>query len=268
MFGAEFVKWGGGGGLVKLFTKPPSNVTESQELPTTEEKNTAKEAITKEIGVSPAKEIGIPPSSSHDDGAPLATHPTTRTHNSLAQVRSAATSYMKGAGSIFTWRDVSYTIGAEHKLLHGISGYVKPGRLTALMGPSGAGKTTLLDNLAMRKRVGVISGELLMNGKNLMPDFERSTAYVEQQDVHDWSSTVREALELSAILRQPKTVPLGEKLAHVENLIRLLELEPLADALIGMPGYFGLSVEERKRVTIGVELAANPKELLFLDEPT
>ena len=83
---------------------------------------------------------------------------------------------------------MNYSVGTgagEKQLLHGINGYVKPGRLTALMGPSGAGKTTLLDNLALRKRVGTVSGELLMDGKQLMPDFERSTAFVEQQDVHD-----------------------------------------------------------------------------------
>lgn len=44
--------------------------------------------------------------------------------------------------SIFTWQNVNYTIpykGGKRKLLQGVHGYVKPGRLTALMGASGAG---------------------------------------------------------------------------------------------------------------------------------
>ncbi|GKZ52077.1 hypothetical protein AbraIFM66951_010772, partial [Aspergillus brasiliensis] len=57
-------------------------------------------------------------------------------------------------------------------------------------------------------------------------------------------------------------------LAFVDEIISLLELEPIADALVGEPGDGGLNVEERKRVTIGVELAAKPSALLFLDEPT
>jgi ABC-type multidrug transport system ATPase subunit len=74
-------------------------------------------------------------------------------------------------------------------------------------------------------------------------------------------------LRFSAYLRQPAHVPKSEKDAYVEQIIQLLELEDKADAMIGMPG-FGLDVEARKRVTIGVELAAKPQILLFLDEPT
>ena len=44
-------------------------------------------------------------------------------------------------------------------------------------------------------------------------------------------------------------------------------MEDIADAIIGDPEA-GLAVEQRKRVTIGVELAAKPELLLFLDEPT
>lgn len=78
---------------------------------------------------------------------------------------------------------------------------------------------------------------------------------------------MREALRFSAYLRQPFAVPEVEKDAYVEEVLSLLELEDLADAVIG-DSIVGLSVEERKRVTIGVELAAKPELLLFLDEPT
>lgn len=47
----------------------------------------------------------------------------------------------------------------------------------------------------------------------------------------------------------------------------MLNMEDFADAVVGVPGE-GLNVEQRKLLTIGVELAAKPKLLLFLDEPT
>ena len=50
------------------------------------------------------------------------------------------------------------------------------------MGASGAGKTTLLDVLALRKTVGVITGEMLVAGKPVGVDFQRGTAYCEQLD--------------------------------------------------------------------------------------
>jgi ABC-type multidrug transport system permease subunit len=65
---------------------------------------------------------------------------------------------------IFTWRDVTLDIkikGEPRRLLDGISGWVKPGTLTALMGTSGAGKTTLLDALAQRTNIGVLTGDMV-----------------------------------------------------------------------------------------------------------
>jgi ABC-type glutathione transport system ATPase component len=85
---------------------------------------------------------------------------------------------------IFTWRDVVYDIeikGEPRRLLDHVSGFVKPGTMTALMGVSGAGKTTLLDALAQRTTMGVITGDMLVNGKPLDPAFQRSTGYVQQQ---------------------------------------------------------------------------------------
>ncbi|CAE6481297.1 unnamed protein product [Rhizoctonia solani] len=170
----------------------------------------------------------------------------------------------------FTWENLDYTVpvpGGTRQLLNKVFGYVKPGTLTALMGSSGAGKTTLLDVLAGRKTIGVIHGDVLIGGERTGVAFQRGTAYCEQLDVHESTATVREALRFSAYLRQPYEVPKEEKDAYVEEVIALLEMEDIADAMIGQPGV-GLGVEARKRVTIGVELAAKPQLLLFLDEPT
>ncbi|KAK9463806.1 ABC-2 type transporter-domain-containing protein [Lipomyces oligophaga] len=171
---------------------------------------------------------------------------------------------------IFFWKDVCYDIKIKsepRRLLDQVDGFVKPGTLTALMGSSGAGKTTLLDVLASRVTMGVVTGEMLVNGHPRDSSFQRKTGYVQQQDLHLETSTVREALEFSALLRQPSSIPRAEKIAYIDEVIRILEMESYADAVVGIPGE-GLNVEQRKRLTIGVELAARPKLLLFLDEPT
>jgi ATP-binding cassette, subfamily G (WHITE), member 2, PDR len=171
---------------------------------------------------------------------------------------------------IFTWHNVSLDIkikGEPRRLLDNVSGWVKPGTLTALMGVSGAGKTTLLDTLSQRTNVGVLSGDMLVNGKPLDPSFQRKTGYVQQQDLHLETTTVREALRFSAMLRQPKSVSTKEKYEFVEEVIKMLNMEDFSEAIVGNPGE-GLNVEQRKLLTIGVELAAKPALLLFLDEPT
>ena len=115
--------------------------------------------------------------------------------------------------------------------------------------------------------MGVVSGDMLVDGRPRDDSFQRKTGYVQQQDLHLGTATVREALTFSALLRQPASTPKQDKLAYVEEVIDLLEMREYADAVIGEIGE-GLNVEQRKRVTIGVELAAKPQLLLFLDEPT
>lgn len=108
---------------------------------------------------------------------------------------------------------------------------------------------------------------MLVNGSPLQSNFQRNAGYVKQQDIHVETTTVREALRFSAILRQPRTTPKPEKFASVERVIEMLGMTEFAEAIVGTPGQ-GLDAEQRKLLTIGVELAANPSILLFLDEPT
>ncbi|GME35985.1 uncharacterized protein K452DRAFT_322935 [Neofusicoccum parvum] len=157
-------------------------------------------------------------------------------------------------GRMLAWKGISLELKVKDetkKLLDDLSGFVVPGQLTALMGASGAGKTTLLNTIAGRMEVGSLSGELFLDGGPLPKSFRRHMGYVQQQDIHLPTQTI---------------VPVEEKDAHVENVIDLLEMESIADALIGIPGA-GLNLEQRKRVTIGVELSARP-DILFLDEPS
>lgn len=102
----------------------------------------------------------------------------------------------------------------------------------------------------------------------------------------DDRSTVREALEFSALLRQDSKFSRIEKLAYVDVVLDLLSLTHLADAIIGTPSA-GLNPEQRKRLTskllsssdrqsdrltfhiiqVAVEVVSRPT-ILFADEPT
>jgi ABC-type multidrug transport system ATPase subunit len=116
--------------------------------------------------------------------------------------------------------------------------------LTFRQGVSGAGKTTLLDVLASRATTGVIGGNMLVDGRQRDDSFQRQTGYCMQQDIHLDTSTVREALEFSALLRQPPVYNREERLAYVNHIIWLLDMESYADAVVGVPGS-GLNVERR-----------------------
>jgi ATP-binding cassette subfamily G (WHITE) protein 2 (SNQ2) len=176
------------------------------------------------------------------------------------------TAGLTGTNSTFTWDDLelSVQIGKETRtLLNGVYGYCKPGTLTALVGSSGAGKSTLLTALTQRESPGALSGTMFVDNRPIDQSFNRQIGYCQQMDIHDESSTVREAFEFSALLRQGSEISEGEKISYVNTVLHTLELVGLQDAIIG-----SLDIEKKKRVTIGVELCAKPKLLLFLDEPT
>ncbi|KAL9258785.1 Pleiotropic drug resistance protein 1-like protein [Drosera capensis] len=179
-----------------------------------------------------------------------------------------------------TFNDVRYSIdmpkemknqgaiGDRLELLKGLSGAFRPGVLTALMGVTGAGKTTLLDVLAGRKTGGYIEGEIMISGyPKKQETFTRISGYCEQNDVHSPHITIYESLVYSAWLRLSPDVKYETRQMLVEEVMELVELTPLRDALVGLPGVNGLSTEQRKRLTIAVELVANPS-IIFMDEPT
>ncbi|RLN53023.1 hypothetical protein BBJ28_00022314 [Nothophytophthora sp. Chile5] len=149
------------------------------------------------------------------------------------------------------------------QLLKGISGFALPGSVTTLMGATGAGKTTLMDVIAGRKTAGTITGKILMNGFPASDlAIRRCTGYCEQMDVHSEAATIREALTFSSFLRQDSSISDAKKYDSVTECLELLGLQDIADQIIR-----GSSVEQMKRLTIGVELAAQPS-VIFLDEPT
>uniref|UniRef100_A0A0E0M6E0 ABC transporter domain-containing protein n=1 Tax=Oryza punctata TaxID=4537 RepID=A0A0E0M6E0_ORYPU len=156
---------------------------------------------------------------------------------------------------IMTFHNVNYYVnmpkemqakGVPEKrlqLLSEASGIFRPRVLTALVGASGSGKTTLMDVLAGRKTGGYIEGDIRISGhKKEQRTFARIAGYVEQNDIHS-----------------PQ--------AFVEEVMALVELDQIRYALVGKQGLTGLSTEQRKRLTIAVELVANPS-IIFMDEPT
>ncbi|KAI5669463.1 hypothetical protein M9H77_19316 [Catharanthus roseus] len=179
-----------------------------------------------------------------------------------------------------TYDDVRYSVDMPQEmkargvtenrleLLKGVSGSFRPGVLTALMGVSGAGKTTLMDVLAGRKTGGYIEGSISISGYPKKQEaFARIAGYCEQNDIHSPHVTVHESLQYSAWLRLPAATNAATRKMFVEEVMELVELTSLKDALVGLPGVNGLSTEQRKRLTIAVELVANPS-IIFMDEPT
>ncbi|XP_022948220.1 ABC transporter G family member 31-like [Cucurbita moschata] len=154
------------------------------------------------------------------------------------------------------------------QLLSNVSGVFSPGVLTALVGSSGAGKTTLMDVLAGRKTGGYIEGDIRISGfPKEQPTFARISGYVEQNDIHSPQVTVEESLQFSSFLRLPKEISKEKRQEFIEEVMSLVELDTLRHALVGVPGNTGLSTEQRKRLTVAVELVANPS-IIFMDEPT
>ncbi|XVF72817.1 hypothetical protein PTKIN_Ptkin12aG0151000 [Pterospermum kingtungense] len=154
------------------------------------------------------------------------------------------------------------------QLLQDITSAFRPGVLTALMGSSGAGKTTLMDVLSGRKTSGHIEGDIRIGGyPKVQETYARISAYCEQTDIHSPLVTVEESLMYSAWLRLPTEIDKHKRLEFVKEVLQMIELDEIKDSLVGIPRVSGISLEQRKRLTIAVELVSNPS-IIFMDEPT
>ncbi|KAK1293660.1 ABC transporter G family member 11 [Acorus calamus] len=173
-------------------------------------------------------------------------------------------------GVSLTWEDLWVTASAGGKpkhILHGVTGYARPGEVLAIMGPSGCGKSTLLDTLAGRLASNIRkSGEVLINGRRQKLAFGTS-AYVTQDDILMTTLTVREAVYYSAHLQLPDTMTSAEKRFRAETTIKEMGLQDALNTRIGGWAVKGLSGGQKRRVSICMEILTRPK-LLFLDEPT
>lgn len=155
----------------------------------------------------------------------------------------------------------------ESTILHNINVDVPVGNLCAIIGGSGSGKTTLLNVMAQRMGSSNMStsGAVTYNGQT---DINRvRNAYVLQQDVFQPTLTCIETLRYAAELRLPRSTSAAERETLVNNVILELGLKECANTLVGDSMHKGLSGGEKRRLSIGIQLLANPS-LLFLDEPT
>lgn len=168
------------------------------------------------------------------------------------------------------WNDLSYRVAVKDEpanplrdifkksavhwkqVLRHLSGEVRRGEVVAILGPSGAGKSSLLNVLAGRLTGGEPSGEITINGQSRGNDWNKIAAYVEQADIMYPTLTVRETVAFAARLRLPRSYNDQQKLACVDEVLRVLGLQHVADSRIGDSEHRGVSGGEKKRVSIGM----------------
>ncbi len=144
--------------------------------------------------------------------------------------------------------------------LDDLSFALEPGQFVGLVGGSGAGKSTLMRTLLGTE--SVTAGTVNINGSDLRKNFNiyrDQIGYVPQDDIIHLDLTVEEVLTYAAQLRLPPDINIQEivQKALVDTMMTVHQKKTIEQ----------LSGGQRKRVSIGVELLANPK-LFFLDEPT
>ncbi|KAJ4414754.1 hypothetical protein N0V82_007746 [Gnomoniopsis sp. IMI 355080] len=170
-------------------------------------------------------------------------------------------------GLSFQYKNLSYhPQGALKAILHNVTGSIERGNLTAVMGGSGAGKSTFI-NVLMGKLTNT-SGSVMVNHVPVtMDSYKKLIGYVPQDDIVLPDLSIRENIMHSARVRLPRNWSDAEIQSHTDAVISCLELAHVQDSLVGTVGKPFISGGQRKRVSIGMELAAAPMAI-FLDEPT
>jgi ABC-type multidrug transport system ATPase subunit/pSer/pThr/pTyr-binding forkhead associated (FHA) protein len=174
---------------------------------------------------------------------------------------------------IFLWdgnRLIKETSGNNYRIdvrdlflkgrISGTSISIEPGQLVAFVGGSGAGKSSLLTTIVGHNMD--YKGSIKINGNELRSSYKsikQEIGFVPQDDIVHMDLTIEEVLRYSARLKLPDA---ESQRNAVEKTLQELEISHRRNAKIR-----DLSGGQRKRVSIGVELLADPR-ILFLDEPT
>jgi len=166
------------------------------------------------------------------------------------------------------FHELGLTLHSGKKVLNGVTGEFKAGRMCAIMGPSGAGKTTFMNVLSARATYGKMSGRVLVNGRNVpISSISSVTGFVPQDDIVHSDLTVREQIRFAAMLRN-KAGMHPERIERItEDVLNVMQIDHIQNSIVGSVEKRGISGGQRKRVNIGLELAGQPT-MLFLDEPT
>jgi ABC-type multidrug transport system ATPase subunit len=166
------------------------------------------------------------------------------------------------------FKNLGLTLPSGASVLEGVTGEFKAGKLCAILGPSGAGKTTFMNALCGKASYGTTSGEVIINGvPGDISSIQSVTGFVPQDDIVHEQLTVREQIRFSAELRNEVGTTKRRLAAITEDVLNVMQLLSVQGSIVGGVRKRGISGGQRKRVNVGLELAAQPT-VLFLDEPT
>ncbi len=153
--------------------------------------------------------------------------------------------------------------GRRRLILNDVSLSIAPREFVALVGGSGTGKSTLMNALSGYDPAS--GGHVFVNGDDYYRNFDAYRTvlgYVPQDDIIHRTLPVDRALGYAAQLRLPADTARAEITKRIAQVLEDVEMAPHRDTLVD-----NLSGGQRKRVSIGAELLADPS-LFFLDEPT
>mmetsp|Transcript_9576 Transcript_9576/g.25930 ORF Transcript_9576/g.25930 Transcript_9576/m.25930 type:complete len:809 (-) Transcript_9576:601-3027(-) len=174
----------------------------------------------------------------------------------------------KQGGATIEFEDLSLELPNGKRVLEGVTGNFHAGRMCAIMGPSGAGKTTFMNVLCGKATYGRMGGSIRINGQEAnVKSLESRMGFVPQDDIVHQELTVREQIQFSAKLRGRVGLSEGRVERITEDVLNVMQIDHIQNSIVGGVEKRGISGGQRKRVNIGLELAAEPT-LLFLDEPT
>lgn len=172
----------------------------------------------------------------------------------------------KDVGLSFDFEGLEFEPTPGKKILKGVSGCIQSGSMWAVMGGSGAGKSTFFNVLMGKTRH--TGGLIKVNGHPKdMAKYKKLIGFVPQDDIVLPELTVRENILHSARCRLPMSWNDKDIQAYVDALISCIGLSHVQHSLVGDANKPVVSGGQRKRVSIGMELAAAPM-CIFLDEPT
>jgi ABC-type multidrug transport system ATPase subunit len=157
-------------------------------------------------------------------------------------------------------RQVRLSVDGD-QLLANLSFTASPGTLTSVIGLSEASASALVDVLGgtVQTRVGTVD----VGGHDVTADHVRPhVAVVPRHDLLHPQLTIEQALNYAAELRLPPGTSADHRREVVRTVLNQMELGALRTIQVG-----NLTVEQRKRASLAVELLTDPA-LLILDEPT
>jgi ATP-binding cassette, subfamily B, bacterial len=159
----------------------------------------------------------------------------------------------------------SYRADLERPTLDGVSFTMRPGTLTALVGPSGAGKTTI--TYLLPRLYDVESGAVRIDGhdvRDLTLESIGASIGVVTQETYLFHSTIRENLLYGRPDATDEELVVAAKAAAIHE--RITELSEGYDTVVGERGY-KLSGGEKQRIAIARVILKDPR-ILILDEAT